>query len=237
MLSLISVLLVLAFAAEPAVSPNPLASAEPIHLQKIGGTSTTLCTRIAEHANLAIGNAQENDGSLARLSLTLRATNFDNLNTMQRNHAIDALDKQAGEVRYAAAAGQRAVKDLRAEAEASTDPERKADLKAFADALGGALDRQRKEAVDFQEIVSVAQGREDVAEAEGLRHQAALMQGSSTREQAVQQERPISMTTPPASYTAFWKGIGGDLIRDHAEGIQTDERTAAVRSIGAVKGC
>src|SRR6202011_2156393 len=145
--------LVLALAAAdpaPAASAPPGAASAPTPLKEIGRVrALPACVPIVAHANGAITQALENDRNLAILTTNLRATDFDKLNFIQRRNAIEALMKQAEAMRVASSAGDVEVKKLREYAVNSPDPQRKAELKAFADALGGALYRQKKAAVEF----------------------------------------------------------------------------------------
>jgi len=88
------------------------------------------------------------------LTTNLRAMDFDRLNSMQLHRTIEDLMKQAGTIRQNGKLADNEIKQLRAYAAASTDPERKAELKAFADALGGAIYRQTKAATEFMRDVT-----------------------------------------------------------------------------------
>jgi hypothetical protein len=236
MLSVLSILLVL---AAPPASPTtaPSAAADTVTLKKIGSTSTkSLCARIVERANVAIEHAVANDQSLARLTLTLHATDFDGLNTMQRTNAIDNLDKQAGAVRYSAAAALKAAADLRADATIATDPEQAEDLKAFADAISGAIARQRKEAQDFQSAVTIYNGRLDTAQIESIRRQAEQMMPLSDPHAIWAANQPSQLQQPPKHVNDYFRPVAADFD-ERAALIRADEGVASSRSIGAVKGC
>ncbi|MEA2786155.1 MAG: hypothetical protein QOF71_2259 [Candidatus Eremiobacteraeota bacterium] len=220
-----------------AADPAPAASSapRPTPLTEIGRVrALPACVPIVAHANGAITQALDNDRTLAVLTTNLHNTNFDKLNVVQRKNAIDALMKHAEAMRIAASAGDAEVKKLREYAVNSPDPKRKEELKTFADALGGALYRQKKAAVELMRDVSILQGREDNAEARGLMR-AANRVPSYPNAQAAANTGAI-MPGVPDSYNKQFQGIG-DVLDDLTKGIQLDEGTAADHSIAATSGC
>ena len=219
MFMLLPIVVVLA-AADPA--PAASSAPRPTPLTEIGRVrALPACVPIVAHANGAITQALDNDRTLAVLSTNLHNTNFDKLNFMQRKNAIDALMKQAELMRIASSAGDAEVKKLREYAVASPDPKRKEELKTFADALGGALYRQKKAAVEFMRDVSIMQGREDAAEARGLMRAANPVPPYAAA-QAAANTAPI-LPGVPDSYNKQFKGIG-DVLDDLTKGIQIGRR-------------
>ncbi len=220
-----------------AADPAPAASSapRPTPLTEIGRVrALPACVPIVAHANGAITQALDNDRTLAVLSTNLHNTNFDKLNFMQRKNAIATLDKQAMAVRIASSAGDVEVKKLRDYAAASPDPNRKEELKTFADALGGALYRQKKAAVELQRDITIMQGREDAAEARGIMHAANPVPPYLGAQ--VIANTPAILPGVPDSYNKQFKGIG-DVLDDMTRGVQMDEGTAADHSIAATSGC
>jgi hypothetical protein len=220
-----------------ATDPGPAASSapRPTPLTEIGRVrALPACVPIVAHANGAITQALDNDRTLAIISNNAHNTDFDRLNDLQRRNAIEAMMKQAEVIRAASSSGDVEIKKLREYAAAATDPERKAELKAFADALGGALYRQKKAAVEFMRDVTIVQGREDAAEGKQI----------IANDSPVPPARPGTMlvTTssivppPPQSYNKVFKLIGDDIDAD-VHGVQTDEGFAADHSIAATSGC
>ncbi|MDB5093404.1 MAG: hypothetical protein JWO85_1505 [Candidatus Eremiobacteraeota bacterium] len=233
MLSLLP--LVVALASNPSPSPAPASSVRPTPLTEIGRVRTTpICTTIVVHANGAITSALDNDRTLAILTTNLRNTDFDRLNSLQRRNAIEELMKQASAVRINGKLADGEIKQLRAYAQTSTDPERKAELKAFADALGGAIYRQTKVANEFMRDVTIVQGREDAKEVRDIRNRdnppienaASLPMGAGR----------VQMPDPPRSYNQTMRAVAADLI-DLQTGIIADEGVAADHSIAATSGC
>jgi hypothetical protein len=229
--------LVLALAA---VDPVPAAAAstapKPTPLTEIGRVKALpACVPIVAHANGAITQALDNDRTLAIISTNLHNTDFDKLNFLQRRNAIEALMKQAEIMRITSSAGDAEVKKLREYAVNSPDPKRKEELKTFADALGGALYRQKKAAVEFMRDITIMRGREDAQEAHDIMHRDNAVPPFA----AAQAVNSVSVSPIPPPSTAYNKQMKylGDTLDDLTTGIQVDEGRAADHSIAATSGC
>jgi hypothetical protein len=233
MLMLLPLVVALA-AAEPA--PAPSSSARPTPLTEIGRVrALPACVPIVAHANGAITQALDNDRSLAIITTNLRNTDFDKLNFMQRRNAIEAIMKQAEAMRVASSAGDVEVKKLREYAVNSPDPERKAELKTFADALGGALYRQKKAAVELMRDVTILRGREETQEARDTMAQNNQIPPNVARLTGV----PITAAPTPTPAPAYNRQMQymSDTLDGMSKGILTDEGVAADHSIAATSGC
>ena len=230
MLSLLP--LVVALASDPSSAANTAPRPNP--LTEIGRTKTApICTTIVVHANGAITSALDNDRTLAILTTNLRNTDFDKQSEIQRRNTLEAMMDQAGRIRLAGKAADDEIKKLREYAKASPDPERKAELKAFADALGGAIYRQTKAAKEFMADVTVIHGREDAAEARELKG------GSGTGSDSVSGQQLASrahVPDPPKSYNQAMRTIAASLT-DLTTAIAADEGIAQDHSIAATSGC
>jgi hypothetical protein len=232
-----------AAAPVPAASsaPAPAASgattgAKPTPLTEIGRVrALPACVPIVAHANGAITQALENDRTLAIISTNLHATDFDKMNVIQRRNAIETLMKQAEMMRIASSAGDVEVKKLREYANASPDPQRKAELKTFADALGGALYRQKKAAVEFMRDITIMRGREDASDARDI------MNANNQAPPVVATQVSVRETAgalPQASvlYNKQMQYIG-DTLDSLQTGVRVDEGIAADHSVAATSGC
>lgn len=225
--------IIVALAADP--TPGPSSAARPTPLTEIGRVrALPACVPIVAHANGAITDALENDRTLSVIATNLRGTDFDKLNFIQRRNALERMLRQAEAIAKAAKAGDGEVKRLREYAVNSPDPKRKEELKTFADALGGALYRQKKAAVELMRDVSVMQGREDAAEARRIMRAANPVPPYAAAQTAA--NRPAILPGVPDSYNKQFQGIG-DVLDDLTKGIQLDEGTAADHSIAATSGC
>jgi hypothetical protein len=220
-------------AAEPA--PAASTAPRPTPLTEIGRVrALPACVPIVAHANGAITQALDNDRTLAIISMNLHNTDFDKLNFLQRNNAIEALMKQAELMRIASSSGDAEIKKLREYAVNSPDPKRKEELKTFADALGGALYRQKKAAVEFMRDITVMRGREEAAEARGIMHRDNPAPPTTLAQQMAQSRGPLPDPLP--TYNRQLQYLG-DTMDGLAQGILADEGNAADHSIAATSGC
>jgi len=231
--------IVLALAGDPSPAPEASSAARPTPLTEIGRVrALPACVPIVAHANGAITQALDNDRTLAVMSINAHHTDWDKQNVLQRHAAVEALMKQAEAIRVASSSGDVEVKKLREYANNATDPQRKAELKAFVDALGGALYRQKKAAVEFMRDVTIVEGRESVAEAHDIKPLEAVgvPGGGPNSQQALAQPRPSLIPAPPLSYNKIFAEMA-DRLDGNTQGVQVDEGIAADHSIAATSGC
>ncbi len=234
MLSLLSLVVMLASAPNPV--PAPAASARPTPLQEIGRVrALPACTPIVVHANGAITQTLDNDRTLAILGNNLRTIDYDKLNVLQRRNAIETLTKTASEITKSAAGADGEIKRLREYAVDSPDPQRKAELKAFTDALGGALLRQKRAANELMRDVAIVQGRVDAAEARGIMVRDAGMVNPMPGTRDLAADRSI-LPGPPTSWNETMRSIA-DSLDERNQAIVSDEGVAADHSIAATSGC
>jgi hypothetical protein len=248
MLMLLPIVLALAATPAPAASTAPAGTtpatgttpasgaARPTPLTEIGRVrAIPACVPIVAHANGAISHALDNDRSLAIISTNLHNTDFDKLNFLQRRNAIEALMKQAEAMRNASKAGDGEVKKLREYAVNSPDAQRQQELKAFADALGGALNRQQKAATEFMRDVTIMRGREEANDARDLMQQANPVPPNAARILQIPLN-PMPTVSPVPNYNRQLQYLG-DTLDGMTHGILTDEGLAADHSIAATSGC
>jgi len=232
MLSLLPIVLALA-STDPA--PAPTSSAKPTPLTEIGRVrALPICTPIVVHANSAITTTLDNDRQLAIITLNLKNVDFERMNDLQRRNALESLMKVAGAIRVQSASADSQVKKLREYAKASPDPQRQAELKAFADAIGGAIYRQKKVAVEMMRDVTVIQGRTEAAEARAIQDRDNPNAENRTVG-TTSLQRPV-MPAPPAHFNETMRRIAQDL-EENNQAILSDEGIAADHSIAATAGC
>ncbi|HTJ28629.1 MAG TPA: hypothetical protein VMA36_20920 [Candidatus Limnocylindria bacterium] len=223
--------------ASPGPSSGPTAPARPTPLTEIGRVrALPACTPIVVHANGAITQALDNDRALAILTHNLRAADYDNFNVVQLNNAINALTKIAADIEKNAISGDGEVKRLREYAAASPDPQRKKELKAFADALGGALYRQKKSAGELMRDIAIVQGRSEAADAREIMAQNNPPPETAAMTTGTEMNRRSMLGGHPDSWTRVMQQIAAQLD-DLAPAIGMDEGTAADHSIAATSGC
>jgi hypothetical protein len=234
--------IVVVLAANP--NPPPSASPPPTKLHVIGTVrAAPICTTIVVHANGAITQALDNDRTLAIVSVDLRTVDFDRQNSLQRRNVIDAMLKQTQVLRQSFHVADGEIKTLRRYAVASNDPQRKAELKAFADALGGALQRQERAAEEFDRNVTILRGREEAEEARAIERRDVRLGTAGMIPQRVLDRMDVqrSVVEPPrAPRDGEWNRTMqqiADVLDDRTHAIALDEGTAADHSIAATTGC
>lgn len=241
MLSVLPFVVLVAAVAAPAPAPSP--SPPPTKLQEIGRVrSAPICTTIVVHANGAITQALDNDRSLAVLTTNLRAIDFDRENELQRRNSIDALMRSTQAVRMNFRAADGEIKTLRAIAEASKDPQRKAELKAFADALGGALQRQKRAAEEFDRDVVIMRGRQEAAEMRAVEQRDARLvtAGAIAPHVLDRMDQQRASVEPQPVQDGQWNKTMRDIaesLDERVAPIASDEGIAADHSIAATTGC
>ncbi len=221
--------------SEPPVAPSPL--------KEIGHVeSLTVCSAIVVHANSAISVALDNDRDLTLLINRLQTTDLDDDNTIKRRNAMNDLSTLASRLRMTSAGGSAEIKRLRAMAVQTVEPTRKAELKAFADALGGAIGRQRKAGTDIDHMLAIIDGRRAVEEVntQDLIGQREAIAGSPADPPSLaiagsQLRNPAAPATP-LRVNEMLRTMAADFLERVPE-IRTDEGTAADHSLGATTGC
>jgi hypothetical protein len=229
-LVLASLLLAAAPAAPPAGAGTPVPA--PTQLKEIGRVHSTVCVNIVVHANSAISSALRNDAMLARTVSRLRNADLES-SGLGMERGISDLDRMAGALNDDAVHGEGEVERLRAIARQTKDPTRKAELEAFADALGGALYRQKTVARDLGGFVAYLEAREMSAKPDDKI--ADAVRPDTT------QAAPLTRATPA---TALQDGSPNDMALAAAgdfttrmQDIARDEGAAASHVEDAVSGC
>ncbi len=231
----------LAVLAAPNAAPASAAPAPPSPLKEIGHVEAlSVCSAIVVHANSAIGVALDNDHDLALTINRLRTTDLDVDNAIARRNGMNDLAALASRIRLAAAAGTAEIKRLRAMAQ-TADPTRKSELKAFTDALSGAIVRQRKAGTDLARLLAIIDGRravEEINSPEMLAQRAAIAEPERAEtfdRQAAVLRNPAAPATP-ANVDDLLRGAADDFTA-RTRAIFSDEGVAADHSLGAATGC
>ena len=211
----------------PPPAPSPPASALP----EIGRVrANAACQIIVEHARVAITNAVHNDRRLLSLATVMdRVSPNAMVGTDKKVRAVDVFAQWASSIESDAGEAQAAIDRLRALAAVSTDETRKRELKAFADALSGAVARQKYAAHEVQRGLFLIGARNDVAEARAIEDDPALgikgaigsADGTPLRtSQDAPKLRDIAAT-----------------LADRIKLIKEDEHEGVRHEVGATNGC
>lgn len=246
---LIVLMPLLATLAAPSPVPSPSAPpAPPSPLKEIGHVeSLSVCSTIVVHANGAINAALDNDQTLALTINRLRTTDLDSESDLKRRNGMSDLWTLAGRIRMSAMAGTAEIKRLRTMAAQTTQPGRKAELSAFADALGGALARQRKAGQDLDHLLAIIDGRraveqvntQDLVEArDAIAGPAggAMSTGNPGEPADPAVMRNIAAPAGPVHVNDILRTTADDF-QARSQDILSDEGVAADHSLGATTGC
>ena len=226
-------LLSLIFAVELALvnavapSPQPTASSEP--LKEIGHVySSGMCTAIVKRANNAIASALRNNRTVAEAVITLRSVDLESENGIVKHNGMTSIERLATDLRVSSSNANKDIKQLREISGQAEDPVRKSELKAFADALGGALGRQDKIGSDLQTMLLRMTGRDN--------EQEAYAQIQNNTHPVVMPDQIMDAYFAPVPYNNVAHQFAKDLATRTLD-IAVDESKAAEHIIGAVNGC
>jgi hypothetical protein len=200
-------------------------------LKEIGRVTTNaMCTGIVMRANSAISAALRNDQTLTLAVATLRHVDLDTSNEIDKQRGMREIDKIAAELRKSAGDADGQVKKLREMSAQATDPVRKAELKSFADALGGALFKQNQIGNDLQRMVVIMDGRDARAQAH------ADMTGIMPQHSRLWQNADSKGVFDTHNYNQLASDAAKD-VESRTLAISADESKAANHIVGAVNGC
>ncbi len=230
--------LVLALTAGMAVatsSPSPVpheAAVEP--LKEIGHVTatTSFCKAIVDHAVRAVTLGIDNDHRIDGVISTIRTTNFD-ADAVSKNRGLQQLSNQYATLAEQAVAAERAAKALRTDAHDAPTPEEAKDLTAFADALDGALHRQRTIARDLASMIAIFNVRPPMTEMEREELVIDAQRTEGYRFNVTYQ--PADERVPPLLSTVAKNAV--DDFVDRRSGIAADELTAAKLVEPVFGGC
>ena len=216
----------------PAPSPSATPAAENQPLKEIGRVTTSaMCTGIVMRANSAIGATLRNDQTLTVAIAALRHADLDAHNEIDKERSMREIDKLGADLRNSSGNADSQIKKLREMSKEATDPVRKAELKAFADALGAALFQQKQIGQNLQSMLVIMDGRDA--------HAAALADFMST----LPENRGLWVNQNRTGYfdTHNYNDIA--MRRRHRRRgahpgvISAAESRAANHIVGAVNGC
>jgi hypothetical protein len=116
---------------------NPLATIARVR------ATTPFCRSVLHHASTAVDRALDDDVRLVFVEQTLKTTDLDSDDLHKANGSRRILHEFVA-LRASAVEGRREMQALRDEAKSAPTEAQRASLNSFADALDGALDRQKK---------------------------------------------------------------------------------------------
>jgi hypothetical protein len=230
----------LLFAAALTAGPAPAATAAPPApvLKTISSVrSTARCTEIVTAANTAIGDAVQDDSVVLSTIERLRIVNLDDGDIIHRNAGLSALGSLASQMYEQSLAGAKKIARLRLLARTAPDPKEGKKLKAFADALGGALGRQEKIARDINGYLAFVDARDMMADSPMDDNDAlgSFPYGYGPPRGFVTPAEAAGDPNGPTA-TQYARGAAADFQKRLPD-IATDEQHAADAVGGALQGC
>lgn len=216
-------------------------------LKQIGRTarSGAVCGNLVVHANSAIDAALRDDVLVGRVIVRLRETDFDD-NALSKRSGVGELNRLAADLTDQALRGEAEIKRLREGAERKGGPGLSPELRAFADALGGALARQHKIGMDLNGFLTYLDYRDmrDIARPESSPGQRRGTPGSDPFGSTGAFGNPGAVPTPPPGTPYANAGTpkrmaaaaAMDFEARTAE-VQNDEAKAEDHGEAAVSGC
>lgn len=239
----------IALLAATAPSPSPAPSPTEAPLREIGRVhvTTPLCKTLATHAVVAANLALEDDRKITFTLGTLRGVDLDK-NIIAKNRGTDQIRRQYAALRAGAVQAEAEMKKFREAVKEVTNAEQRAALETFANALDGALNRQKKLADDLGRYIAwldaqvpLTDGDRVMAEREAaIRGAVAPGTTIATGPFSIQQQivqNPFGNDKDIPETLSHSAKRAADELDIRATLIYRDEDTAADRIDTAFKGC
>ena len=211
--------------ATPGPQPSATAGARPLSaepLKEIGRVHamTTFCTAIIDHATLAVTDGVDNDGQISKLVVDLHSLDFDS-SELAKRRSLATLSALYTRFVTQAVAAEHAAKALRVDAKKAPSDERAKSVTAFADALDGALHRQRTIARDLASILATFDNQPQMSAADRDR----MLIDAQLAGPVFTPRGTEDLSPPPLLSAVAQKAAENFVYRE--SGIVDDERAAA----------
>jgi hypothetical protein len=211
----------------PTPTPGPLRQIGTVRV------TTPLCRALVERAGEAVAVETENDARLDTVIGSLGTIDLDSSQLAKQNGEKVLLDRYVA-LREAAVRGNGIMKQFRAEA-ATAPEDRRAALEQFADALDGALHRQKIIADTLGRFVAYVETHEPISNEEHDRMVFATLLQQNGASHSAGGAQPTLDDLPP-QLSAVAKDASKDLA-ERARRIADDENDAATRMDPAFTQC
>ena len=179
-ISFVAALVLAALPLVAAPAPSPAPTEKP--LKEIGRVraTTPLCRSMLEHATVAVNVVLDNDAKIAQTEATLRSVDLDS-SAIAKFQGTKQITREYVALRRASVDGIGTAKQLREEAQNAPTDEQKHALTSFADALAGAIYRQKKMAEDMGRFIAYLDSQEPLTEEERDEMRVQLLEHASDR--------------------------------------------------------
>ncbi len=227
-------------APTPAPSTSGPPTADNAALKEIGRVRVTspLCKALVGDAVRAIGIETENGRRLLDVENALRTVDLDS-SPLAKHRGTHDLTKRYVDLRAAAVAGNGILKQFRDEAKAAPSDEQRRALVTFADALDGALHRQKTLADDVGRLIAYLDTHESIDKDahDQLVFDAILRDGDLRYPRTAFDPRDFGpFAVVPDSLSTTAKSAAAELVT-RAQPIGGDEDAAAARVEPAFDRC
>ena len=231
----------LAARLSPSPAPSSAASnADGSPLKEIGRirVTTPLCKVLVFAAAEAVAIETENDRRITTAVSTLQTIDLDR-NELAKYQGVREITKQYAELLRSSLAGNQIMREFRQQAKTAATLEQRENFKSFADALDGALRRQRLLADDIGRLTAYLDAHPPITTAD----HTTLVFNALLAENDLRLSRQIfdarvdgPLANLPESLSTTAKSVGFEIAR-RAEPIDADERAASARIDPAFSRC
>jgi hypothetical protein len=230
-IAVLAAIALLAATSSPSPAPNPTEAP----LREIGRVraTTPLCKTLATHAVVAANLALEDDRKITFTLGTLRGVDLDK-SIITKTRGTDQIRRQYAALRAGAVQGEGEMKKFREAIKEVTNDERRAALEKFADALDGALNRQKKLAEDLGRYIAWLDAQEPLSDQERSDAEKNALMNQSNLNVPHNPFGDIHNVPETLSHSAK---RAAEELDTRATLIYRDEDTAADRIDTAFKGC
>ncbi len=206
-------------------APSPAPSEKPLlEIGRVRAT-TPFCRKMADQASGAVDTTLFADRQIVSFSAALRKIDLDS-SQLAKYRGTEDVRKRYAALRATAVEGE--------EAKAADTEEQRAALVSFADALGGAVYRQKKLAEDLGRYLAFLDASEPLSDEDHDRIQRSVLANAGNAAAPHDPFGDLNMVPETLSHSA--RGAADELDQ-RALAIGKDEDTAADRIDAAFKGC
>lgn len=222
-----------------APPPAPSALEKPLTIIGRVRVTTPLCRALLTDALQAVQIETDNDGRIGSVVATLRSNDLDS-SVIAKSHGAQELTRQYVALRAAAVSGNKIMRNFRDEAKQARTPEQRASLTAFAQALDGALYRQKVLAGDLGGFVAYVDAHDPITKDEHDQDTFdAIASENDLRLNARTplDERDFGPTAVVPDPLSTVSKTAGDQLAQRALSLAADESDAAAKIDPAFAGC
>ena len=225
----------------PNVVPSSMPSSTNAPLREIGRihVTTPLCKSLVGDAVRAINIETENNERLALAEHTLKSADLDS-NQLVKHSVVADITRQYVTLRAAAVEGNGIMRDFLKITKTVASEEQRADLISFAEALDGALHRQKVLSDDLGRLIAYLDAHEPVDKDthDSMIFHAIVEQNDRRLSHSIFDQRNYfgPAANVPDQLSTIAKNASEE-IRTRAEPLESDEIAAATRIDPAFAGC